>query len=163
MSLGSRQCAFANVLYHYRQISCLLSGSTLAPGSTHHMPYQLCIVLKFYYSLFLSQTKPAECDYARMQLIRCHILILDQSKVVKLELISKSRHPLFQLVIFVCWSHILTSAYIISKDLKFSQLPSPWGWTWPSTGPLQDASQQDNLSVISVKKYLQITTNLCVI
>ena len=53
-----------------------------------------------------------------------HIAILVQFKVVKLELISKSRHPLFQLVTFLCWSHILTSAYI-SKYKKFSQTPSP--------------------------------------
>ena len=37
---------------------------------------------------------------------------------------SKSRHPLFQLVTFLFFSHILTSAYI-SKDLKFSQAPPP--------------------------------------
>ena len=53
-----------------------------------------------------------------------HIVILVQFRVVKLELISKSRHLLFQLVTYLCWSHILTSAYI-SKDLKFSQAPSP--------------------------------------
>ena len=54
-----------------------------------------------------------------------HIAILVQFKVAKLELISKSRHPLFHLVTFLCWSHILTLAYI--SKVKFSQAPSPWG------------------------------------
>ena len=71
-------------------------------------------------------------EHARQQLVPTtaarhkvlYIAILVQLKVVKLELISKSRHPLFQLVTFLGWSHILTSAYI-SKDFNFSQAPSP--------------------------------------
>ena len=69
-----------------------------------------------------------------------HIAILVQFKVATLELISKSRHPLFYLVTFLCWSHILTSAYI--SKVKFSQAPSPWGWTWPSTEAEQDVEYE---------------------